>query len=223
MIKSILTFLISFLPFCLHAHADSVYAWNKWCARKDTLLLFNGGNNTIQIYCQGLKPTDITLKSLDRSLRIGNLELNGDTVAVLAMPYPTKDKLMRLAIVNNKTKRTIKTLCFVSDSLPAPVAQLGSITRPESYKKNIITQTKLIAVFPGSLYSYPYKITQYSFHIKSPKPTTRIQVSGFFLPTTVLKDINEAPEGSIAEFTDIKATCPECATRSLANLQLKIK
>ncbi len=223
MIKSILTFLFAFLSVCLHAKTDSVYAWNKWCSRKDTLLLFTGSNNTIQVYCQGLKPTDYSLKSLDKSLRIGNPEVIGDTITVLAMPYPIKDKQMRLAVVNNKTKKTIKTLSFQSDSIPAPVAQLGNITRPESYKKNIITQTKLIAVFPGSLYSYPYKITQYTFHIKSPKPTASIQVSGFFLPNTVLKDINEAPEGSIAEFTDIRATCPECATRSLANLQLKIK
>lgn len=223
MIKPILTFFLSFLSYYSFAHTDSVYVWNKWCARKDTLLLFNGGNNTIQVYCQGLKPADFSLKSLDKSLRIGNPEVTGDTVAVLAMPYPTKDKQMRLAVINNKTKKTIKTLSFISDSIPAPVAQLGNITRPESFKKNIVSQTKLIAVFPGSLYSYPYKITQYSFHIKSPKPTPSIQVTGFFLPTSVIKDISEATEGSIAEFTDIKATCPECATRTLANLQIKVK
>jgi hypothetical protein len=223
MIKSILTFFFSFLSFCLFAQSDSVYAWNKWCARKDTLLLFNGGNNTIQVYCQGLKPADFTLKSLDKSLRIGNPEVSADTVSVLAMPYPAKNKLMRMAVINNKTKKTIKTLNFISDSIPAPEAQLGNIPRTESYKKFILTQTKLIAVFPGSLYSYPYKIAQYSFRIKSPKPTPTIQVSGFFLPTTVIKAISEAPEGSMMEFSDIKATCPECGSRSLDNLLIKIK
>lgn len=223
MIKSILTFFFSFFTFCLFANTDSVYVCNKWCARKDTLLLFNGGNNTIQVYCQGLKPADFTLKSLDKSLRIGNPEVDGDTVSVLAMPYPAKNKLMRMAVINNKTKKTIKTLNFISDSIPAPVAQLGNIPRAESYKKYILTQTKLIAVFPGSLYSYPYKITQYSFSIKSPKPTPTIQVSGFFLPTTVIKAISEAPEGSMMEFSDIKATCPECGSRSLDNLLIKIK
>jgi len=223
MTKSILTFFLSILSFQLLAHTDSVYAWNKWCARKDTLLLFNGGNNTIQVYCEGLKPAEYTLKSIDKSLRIGTPEVTGDTVSILAMPYPAKNKLMRLAVINNKTKKTIKTLNFISDSLPAPVAQLGNINRTESYKKFILTQNKLIAIFPGSLYSYPYKITQYTFRIKSPKPTANIPVSGFFLTTPVLKDINEAPEGSIAEFSNIKATCPECGARVLENLYLKIK
>ncbi len=209
----------------LHASAqvDSIYVWNKWCARKDTLLLFYSGNNTIQIYCRGTKPAGFKLKSLDKGLRIGPPEIEGDTLSVLAMPYPGKDKQMRLAILNSKTSKLIKTLYFTADTIPRPEARVGSIMNTESYKKTILSQTKLRAIFPNSLYSYPYTIKQYTLNTKTPQGIVNIPVNSFFLTTPVLRGISETPDGSVLEFTNIKATCPECAIRTLDDLKLKIK
>lgn len=205
------------------AQTDSIYVWNKWCARKDTLLLFYAGNNTIQVYCKGMKPADFKLKSLDKNLRIGAPEIVNDTMSVLAMPYPGKDKQMRLAVLHSKTSKVIKTLLFTGDSIPQPEARIGNIIQNESYKKTILSQTKLRAVFPNSLYSYPYTINQYTFRVETPKGVTTVPVNSFFINTTVLRGINDAPDGSILEFTNIKATCPECATRTLQDVKLKIK
>jgi hypothetical protein len=205
------------------AQTDSFYVWNKWCARKDTLLLFNGGNNTISVYSNKLKPSEYKLKSLDRSLRIGSAEIHGDTMSVLAMPYPVKNKQMRLAILNARTLKVIKTVNFTSDSLPKPKASIGKIQLGESYKKTILTQTKLRVYFPNSLYSYPYTIKQYTFRCSTPKGNANIVVNSFFLNTLVLKEISEAPEGTVLEFTNIKALCPECAMRTLDDVHVKIK
>ncbi len=205
------------------AQTDSFYVWNKWCARRDTLLLFNAGNNQIHIYCKGMKPDEYKLKSLDKSLRIGQPELLGDTMSVLAMPYPGKDKQMRLAILNAKTSKVIKTLSFTSDSIPQPVAQVGSIDAQEAPKKTILNQNKLRVVFPKSLYNYPYSVKQYSFRMQTARSTANFSMNGFFLTTNVMKEVNEAPEGTVLEFYNIKATCPECALRELADVRLKIK
>jgi hypothetical protein len=216
-------FISALLSFSASAQKDSIYVWNKWCARKDTLLLFYSGNNTIQLYSSGMQPGAYKIKSLDKSLRIGQPEIKGDTMSVLAMPYPAKNKMMRLAILDAKTSKLIKTVNFTADTFPDPVARIGNIINNESYKKTILAQTKIRAVFPNSLYSYPYSIRQYTLKTKTEKGPVSMPVNGFFLNTTILRAINETPDGSVLEFTNIKATCPECATRSLEDLKLKIK
>lgn len=205
------------------AQSDSVRVWNKWCARKDTALLFNAANNIIEIYSATLKPADIKLKSLDNSLRIGNPEQKGDTLMVMAMPYPAKGKKMRLAVMYKKTGKTIKTVEFASDNVPAPVARVGNIKTDAAPRKDILTQMFLKAAFPNSLYGYPYDIRQYTFKVSTDKGGAVINVSGSFLSREVLQQIKDAPAGTNVLFTNIKATCPECATRTLPDVNLKIK
>jgi GldM C-terminal domain len=205
------------------AQPDSVYVWNKWCARKDTALLFALGNNTIQIYSPGFSPADIKVKSLDNTLRIGNPEIKKDTLSVLAMPYPAKGKRMRLAILNKKTSKQIKVIDFACDSIPKPVAQIGNLKHKEAKQKDLLAQTTVKVSFPNSLYSYPYTISQYTFKITHSKGGATIPVRGIFIPRTVLQAIKDAPPGTAAMFTDIKATCPECATRTLDDVNITIK
>lgn len=220
-----LTFLTTLLINCIAAHAqtDSVRVWNKWCSRKDTALLFTAANNTIAVYSPTLKPADIKLKSLDVSLRIGGPEVKGDTTFVMAMPYPAKGKKMRMAVMYKKTGKTIRTIEFTSDNVPAPIAQLGNIKKNEAARKDILAQLSFKAVFPNSLYSYPYAIKQYTFKIAHEKGSATIPVNGFMVTKDVLQQIKDAPAGTVAEFTAIKATCPECATRTLEDLKIKIR
>ncbi len=133
-----------------YSQNDTIHVWNKWCARKDTMLLFNSGNNVIQIVSPSLKPADIKLKSLDKGLRIGIPEVKGDTTSVLAMPYPDKGKTMRLVILNKKTNRPIKTINFSSDNIPAPLARLGSIKKlsEATPARDILLQQTIKASFP---------------------------------------------------------------------------
>jgi hypothetical protein len=208
---------------CADAQPDSVRVWNKWCLRKDTMLLFNTGNNLIQIYSPAIKAADLIVKSLDNSLRIADLQINGDTLSVRAMPFPAKGKRMRLEVMNKKTSGTIKTVSFTSDDIPALVARVGNIQGAEASRKEILMQTILRIGFPKSLYSYPYTIKEYTFKISSAKGAATIHVNGIFLTKDVLQQIKDAPEGTLMEFTDIKVTCPECAIRTLDTLKLKIK
>lgn len=222
-ILSVFLVLIAISGAFAQTPQDTVVAWNKWCQRKDTLLLFYAGNNTIQIYCKGMRPSEFKLKSLDKNLRIGQPEITADTMSVLAMPYKGKEPVMRLAVLNSKTAKVMKTLSFTADSIPKLVARIGNIQNNESFKKTILSQTKLRAVFPNSLYSYPYTIKQYTFKTVTPKGAVVLPVNSFFLNTPVLREINESPDGTVLEFTDIQATCPECATRAVEDLKLKIK
>ncbi len=222
--KRLLFFILFFSSSAASfAQADSIHVWNKWCARKDTMLLFTLGNNVIQVCSREFKPTEIKLKSLDASLRIGSPEIKGDTLSVLAMPYSNKAKKMRLAILNKKTSKQIKVVEFTCDSIPKPVAQIGKVTGKEISRSNLLAQTAMKAVFPNSLYSYPYSIRQYTFRVSTPKGSAKIPVVGVFITKDVLQQIKDAPVGTVVEFDEIKATCPECAVRTLEDLKIKIK
>ena len=220
-----LILLIALFVNCLdtYAQTDSIRVWNKYCARKDTMLLFTTANNIIAIFSPTLKPADIKLKSLDNSLRIGGPEVKGDTTFVMAMPYPGKGKKMRLAVMYKKNGKVIKTIDFNSDNVPPLVARLGIITKNEATRKDILAQMYIKATFPNSLYSYPYQIKQYTFKVHHEKGGATINVNGVFLTKEVLQQIKDAPTGTAIEFTGIKATCPECATRTLDDLKIKIK
>jgi hypothetical protein len=207
----------------VNAQTDSVRVWNKWCARKDTMLLFTAANNVIEVYSPTLKPADIKLKSLDNSLRIGTPDTKGDTLLAMAMPYPNKGKKMRLAIMYKKTGKTIKTIEFNSDNVPPLVARVGTIKTPEAPRATILAQTSLKLAFPNSLYSYPYAIKQFTFKAHYDKGGAVINVNGVLLTKDIFQQIKDAPAGTIVEFTGIKATCPECAMRTLDDIKLKIK
>jgi hypothetical protein len=219
---------ISLLVFCtigvhLFAQADDIHVSNKWCAKKDTPLLFIAGNNLVQVYGHGIKPSEIKLKSLDKSLRIGRPQIKGDTLSVLAMPFPEKGKTMRLAVQSSKNSKTLKVVNFTCDSIPQLVATIGTIKGSEAKKKDILSQMTLKIAFPNSLYSYPYSIKQYTFKISTPKGGATIPVRGFFLTNEIIKEIGDAPEGTVFDIYNIIATCPECSTRTLPPIKMKIK
>jgi hypothetical protein len=221
--KLLPVFLLLLLPICSGAQTDSVHVWNKWCARKDTLLLFRSGNNQIRVYCRGMKPSAFTVKSLDKSLRIGTPEVDGDTLSVLAMPFITKEKTMRLAIIDTRTSKVFKTVNFTQDSLPKPVARIGNLDMKEVARHTLLAQTKLRVVFPQSLYSYPYTVTAYTFKDSTAKGAVTLNVKTFFITNAVQKELAEVPENTEVTFTNIKALCPECATRTLPDLKVKVK
>jgi len=208
---------------CLFAQTDSVRVWNKWCSSRDTMLLFDEANNMIQVYSPTLKPAQMILKPADGSLRIGKPEIKSDTISVLAMPHPSRNKPMRLLVQNSKTKKVIKTVCFYSNEVPAPIARVGTIQTGEALQKDILKQTALKVVFPNSLYSYPYTVKQYIFKIHHAKGGSTIPVNGCYLTREILTQIKDAPPGTIMEFTDIKASCPECVTKALGDVRVKIK
>ncbi len=221
--KQLFIILLSFGSLSALAQADSIHVWNKWCASKDTMLLFNAEYNLIQVYSKTLKPSDIMLKSLDKTLRIGKPEVKGDTTSVMAMPYHPNNKPMRLAIVSSKTRRVLKTLNFYSDNVPAPVARLGKIQANEALRKDLLQQQGINVVYPKSLYNYPYVVKQYTFSIHHAKGGATIPVIGSFLTKTMLDEMKNAPAGTVVEFTGIKAGCTDCVTKPLGDIKIKIK
>lgn len=204
------------------AQTDSFRVWNKWCAKKDTMLLFTAANNLIQVYSPTLKPADIKLKSLDYALRIGAPEVKGDTISVMAMPYPGKGKNMRLAIQDKKGK-TLKTITFYSAEVPAPIARVGKIKTNEAFKKEFLAQQALTVDFPGSFYNYPYRVKQYTVKMVTEKSSITVNAVGSFLSKELIQQVKDAPAGTMIEFSAIKATCPECITKDLPDIKLKIK
>lgn len=220
--------LAALIIFCTsfsysNAQSDSFYIWNKWCAKKDTLLLFAEGNNVIQVYCPTRKPIDFKIKSLDKALRIGKPEIKGDTLTVLAMPFPAKGEKMRFAVLDAKTSKQLKLVSFGCDTIPDPIPMMGKLKGTEAKRKDILSQNRLNIIFPGSLYAYPYSIKGYTFKISHDKGAATIPVKGFLIPMDIIKEISAAPDGTTAEFVNIMATCPDCATRTLENIKITIK
>ena len=206
-----------------YAQTDSIRVWNKYCSKADSPLLFIGSYNEIQIYCQTRKPGDLKIKCLDNTLKTSTPEIKGDTLCMMAMPYATEGKKMRLAIMDKKTQKVLKTVYFSRDNVPAPAAQFGKLPGTEGPRKNLLEQTAVKVIFPNSLYCYPYTVKQYIFKMKHAKTDITRPVLGNHIPVDILTEIKNAPDGTFFELTDIKAIAPECAMHTLPNLKIKIK
>ena len=224
MMKKLLFSLIFLLsPLVMLAQTDSIKVWNKYCSKADTPLLFTGSYNVIQIYARDIKPADIMVKCLDNTLKTGAPEIKGDTLSMMAMPYATGPKKMRLAIMLKKTKKVLKTVNFYGDTVPAPIARIGTLTAPDAFRKDLMAQTAMRVAFPNSLYCYPYHITQFTIKMKYGKTDITMPVAGYMMPRELLQEIKNAPDGTFMDFTDIKATCPDCGVRPLPNVRVKIR
>jgi hypothetical protein len=204
------------------AQQDTFFVWNKWCARKDTLLLFVGSYNVIEVYSPRLKPGDYYLKSMDKTLKVSGEEVSGDTLTMLAMPY-TSEKPMRLAIMSKSSSKPIKVLQFAGDVVPVPKVRLGKLKDYEVPKVNVLAQVGLNVYFPNSLYNYPYHVTAFGLKTRYDKADVKLNAKGHLLNRDMEQAITKTPEGSVILFTDIKATCPECVTRPLDDLPIKLK
>lgn len=208
-----------------YSQSDSIRVWNKWCGKSDTMVLYNAANNVIQLLCKGIKAEDVLVKSLDGGLKTGAPEIKGDTISVIAMPYPKAGKRMRLQLTNKQTKKTIKTINFYGEEVPAPAATLGNIplTNTHPLRKDVLAQTTLKVVFPNSLYSYPYRVKQFNLKARIAGKDILLPGNGPYLTKEIQQILSIAPEGTFIEFTDIKATCPDCGVRTLDNLKMWIK
>ncbi len=205
------------------AQTDSITVWNKWCARVDTPLLFPTANNLIMVHSSTLKPSELNIKSLDNALKIGGPELRHDTLAFMAMPYPKYGKRMRLEISNKKTRKVLKTVNFSAESVPQPVARLGSISGAEAKRNDVLAATVLRVAFNNSMYAYPYRVKQYTLKSRIAGRDILIPVKSALITPEVANILSVAPVGAYIEFIDIKATCPDCEERSLPNIHFWIR
>ncbi|MGN6569342.1 MAG: hypothetical protein ACTHJ0_15385 [Flavipsychrobacter sp.] len=216
--------LIAMLLFniAVYGKGDSVVVRNLYCSRADSLVLFVEGNNVIQVYVPGVSAANLKIKSLDRSLRVGDIKMNGDTLTALAMPYTTGRKL-RLIVVDKKTNKLYKEVSFIGANIPEPKAKIGLLKDSVVVKKDLLNQDNLQMIFPNSLYSYPYRIQKYTFKAHYKDKDISIPVQGIFIPIEVKKAIKELPANTFVSFTDIVATCPDCAGRQLGDIKILVR
>jgi len=206
------------------AQTDQFLVWNKWCSKKDTLLLFTKSYNEIQIVSNVVDLNNIMLKPMDKTLKLGKPEIKKDTLTVLAMPYANGDKKMRMGILDKKTKKNLGTYAFTGEEVPEPEAQVGKLKGiSETTKDSIMRQNSLKVVFPNSYYCYPYKIKSYLFKFKNGDKDDSVSVNGYMVTKEVIKDIFIAKEKSTIKFTNIKASCQDCTERELNDLSIKLR
>ena len=219
-----LTYIGLFVISSLFAQGekDKFFVWNRWCANRDTVLLFTSSYNVLLIYSPNYKPEDYYLKSLDKTLKISKSENNNDTLTSLAMPYSTQNP-MRLAIINKRNGKVIKTVVCHAVDVPNPVARVGYVKDTIALKENLVAQTSLKVVFPNSLYCYPYRIMQYSFKAHFNKQDYVYSVRGNAISNDIERVIRNAPSGTVLTFYEIKATCQDCITKSISELRVHIK
>ncbi len=220
-----LLLLIAFLTTCCAATAqtDSIYVWNKWCAKADSPVLFATANNMVYVTCKTIKATDLAVKSLDWGLMISQPEIKNDTMSFMAMPYPKKSKRMRLTVTNKHSGKIIRTVNFTCEEPPQPIAKLGNLKGTDAAKKDIIAQNTLRIVFLNSLYSYPYYVKQYTLKARIAGKDIVIPVKGNKITKEVMNLLEIAPTGVSLDFTDIKASCPDCSPRDLPNMRIWVR
>lgn len=222
--QKVLLFLL-FMVFssAVYAQQDTFKVWNKWCSNIDSPLLFNGAYNEIKVVVKHIPIQSVSVKSLDYALKIATPEIKGDTISFLAMPYPKGGKRMRLAIINNSTKKPLKTISFSNTEVPAPLAKLGNLMADHVTKKELFAQTQLKVYFPGSYYNYPYRVKEYTFKTRKDGKDIVLTKKGANITYDISSMVNSLPEGTYIEFTDITITCPECNDRKINTLGIWIK
>lgn len=217
-----------FLALCLlcstavYARIDTMVVRNKWCSRTDTVVVYRDGWNMIQVFGGGTDPRSVRLKSYDADLKIGTQDVKRDTLYALAMPFATDHK-MRLAVVDKKTGRTIKDIYCIAENMPEPEAVVGFLKGNTVTKKDLLAQSLLRVVYPGSAYDYPYKILGYTFKAYRDPVSITKQVEGAFIPIEIQKIIKDLKPGRAVVFYDIIAVCPDCNSRKLKDIKLVVQ
>ena len=218
-------FALALCLFCtsvVYARLDSMLVRNKWCTRTDTIVVYQEGWNMIQVFGGDINPNDVRLKSYDSDLRFGSQDVKRDTLNALAMPFAAGKKF-KIAVVNKKNGHVIKELYCISEAMPEPQASVGFLKGNTVTKKDLLAQSLLRVIYPGSAYSYPYKILSYTFKAyRSPASITK-QVEGTFIPIDIQKIIKDLVPGNAVVFSDIIAVCPECNSRKLKDIKLVVQ
>lgn len=202
---------------------DNIIVRNKWCNSKDSIFVFEGGFNLIQVYGKGIDPKDIRLRSSSGQFRVGDVEVKKDTAQAMAMPMQNEGSY-KLSVVSRKTGRVLKEVTVYADSLVAPRASLGyKIKGGTQDKKAILNESYLRIYYPNSTYNYPCKIVSYSFKGKKGNIPMAKDVKGFDVPTDIKMLIKDMKPPEVVEFTNIKAVCPECYDKTLKDLKIVVK
>lgn len=196
---------------------------NKWCNHKDSIMVFEGGFNVLQVYGKNVDPKEIGLRSLHNKLRLDIPEIKGDTVNVTAMPMET-DEAMKVAVINRKSGKVLKEVTVYAQTKPEPRASLGTkIKSGMADKKEVLNESYLRTYYPNSSYCYPYKILSYTFKAKKGNVPMQVEVKGFDVPVEVKTLIKDLPANGVAEFTNINAVCPDCYEKRLKDIKIVIK
>ncbi len=223
--KFVLFILLLLAGNILYAADDSlkINVRNKWCSNKDTIIVYEGGFNLIQVYGKDIDPKDVRLRSSSGKLKLGDIEIKGDTANAMAMPMEN-DGNYTLSVVDRKSGRTVKEVKVYADKLPEPRAQLGNKVKGGLVdKKDLLEQDYVRVYYLNSSYCYPYKILGYTFKAKKGNVPMQKEVAGHNIPTDIKMLMKDLPKNGVAEFTDILAVCPECYEKKLKDIKIVIK
>jgi hypothetical protein len=225
MSKFLLSILLIFAGPTTYAAGDStkLIVRNKWCNHQDTVFVYEGGFNTIQVYGKDVSAKEVRLRSLTSKLKIGETEVKGDTAQAIVMPTEIEEP-MKLAVVNKRTGQVLREITLYGEKLPEPRARLGNkIAGGIVDKKAVLDESYLRVYYPNSNYCYPYKILRYTFKAKKGNVPMEQDVTGFEISTDIKALIKNLPVNGVAEFIDIMAVCPECYEKKLKNIKIVIK
>lgn len=223
--KIVLLILLLLAGNILYAADDSlkINVRNKWCNHKDSIIVYEGGFNMIQVYGKDIDPKNVRLRSSSGRLKLGDVEVKGDTANAMAMPMETEGSYT-LTVTDKKTGRTLREMKVYADKLPEPRAQLGLKVKGGLVdKKAVLDENSVRVYYPNSSYCYPYKVLSYTFRAKKGNTPMQKEVAGHSIPTDVKMLIKDLPTNGVAEFTEIMAVCPECYEKKLRDLKIVIK
>lgn len=205
-----------------HARIDTMVVKNKWCTRTDTIVLYRDGWNMLQVFGGGTDPKDIKLRSYDGDLKIGRQDIKRDTLYALAMPFGTDSKF-HFAVQERRSGHVIRDVYCIVEDMPQPQASVGFLKGNKVSKKELLAQSLLRVVYPGSAYDYPYKILGYTFKAYRDPVSVTKQVEGAFIPLEIQKIIKDLKPGTAVVFSDIIAVCPDCNSRRLPDIKLLVE
>ena len=211
--KRLLLLFLFLIP--VHGFAQ-ISLKNTILKHPDSAILFVGVPNLMEI--SGLTDADdIIIKS-----ETGTIKKSKDGNFIVYENNTTKPEVISLYKGNQK----VYSKKYSIQLIPDPIARFGYINGPTATIAQLLLNTQLYIVFPGSDYKGRSHVQSFRLLIYNEKKVL-IEADeptiGNALPIHHIELIKKLKPGAMLNFESIKASCPEAITRTFDDLKITIQ
>lgn len=217
MLRLSLIFLILAWSNLLFAQTDSVYIRNQY-SRSDGPIVFLNGINLITVKTANADRIKLTNSP---GTDILDFQVNHDTIQLRLYAHSNHQHF--LLLTDTVFGRVVKKIDFEVQEVSAPFAQVGNIQTSVVSKNILLSQPGLLVSNTNNNYKYKFVVTNYILKTAFSGTTYKVNTIGPYFTKEIKDILTKLPYNTTIEFTDIRATCPDCRNRAFPSIKLLVK
>lgn len=125
-------------------------------------------------------------------------------------------------LIDSLTGKRIATITFTMLDLPDKFAGINSINGDTVKKEILLASNGLCVKYSNPICTYPYYIRQYFFKTEVKGEKVVIKALGQQFTEEIRQTISRPPKYTAIFFTDISATCSNCAGRRFDDIRFVV-